>query len=60
MVVRWQALWWDGLGKLADAMGGTEAGELLGILNEKGVRCRTDIYEIQLATAAEAAGLLPE
>lgn len=39
-------------------MGGSEAGELLGILAEKGVRCRTDIYEIQLAVAADAACLL--
>jgi len=39
-------------------MGGSEAGELLVILAEKGVRCRTDIYEIQLAVAADAACLL--
>lgn len=55
---RAQALWWDGLGKLAEALGGAEAGELLGIMAEKGVRCRTDVYEIQLAAAADAAGLL--
>lgn len=53
-----QALWWDGLGKLAEALGGAEAAELLGIMAEKGLRCRTDVYEIQLAAAADAAGLL--
>ena len=52
-----QVLWWDGLGKLADVLGGGEAGELLTILSDKGVHCRTDVYEIQLAVAAEAAGL---
>ena len=55
-----QVLWWDGLGKLPDTLGGAEAGELLGIMAEKGVRCRTDVYEMLLAAAADAGGLLAD
>ncbi len=50
-------LWWDGLGKLTESLGAGEAGELLTVLQDKGVRCRTDVYEVQLAAAAEAAGI---
>ena len=52
-----QVLWWDGLGKLTESLGPSEAGELLTVLQDKGVCCRTDVYEVQLAAAAEAAGI---
>jgi len=52
-----QVLWWDGLGKLTQSLGPSEAGELLTVLQDKGVCCRTDVYEVQLAAAAEAAGI---
>ena len=52
-----QVLWWDGLGKLTQSLGPGEAGELLTVLQDKGVCCRTDVYEVQLAAAAEAAGI---
>ncbi len=52
-----QVLWWDGLGKLTQSLGPSEAGELLTVLQDKGICCRTDVYEVQLAAAAEAAGI---
>jgi hypothetical protein len=44
-----QALWLGGLGAAAGAMGGKELGELLGIMADKEVRQRTDLYEVMLA-----------
>jgi len=39
------------------ALPAAEAGELLELLGDKGVACRTDAFEVKLAVAGEAAGL---
>lgn len=40
-----------------EALPAAEAGELLELAMDKGIAVRTDVYEIKLAVAGEAAGL---
>jgi hypothetical protein len=40
-----------------EALPAAEAGELLELATDKGIAVRTDVYEVKLALAGEAAGL---
>lgn len=44
-------------GGAGEALAAAEAGELLELAADKGIALRTDVFEVKLAVAGEAAGL---
>ena len=47
----------DPMTRAGEALPAAEAGELLELATDKGIAVRTDVYEVKLAVAGEAAGL---